>query len=96
MMTLTKTDNVKDEDLLKAISLRFGRHYPAMNMARAFGGAPSVPWSILEQYTPDQILEEAKERELDISELEASMTSCDCCPRLVVDSSLYLKLQEKD
>jgi hypothetical protein len=97
MMTLTHTDDVKDKDLLEAAALRFGRHFPAMNMARSFGGGgASVPWTIMEQYTPMQILEEIEERGLDISELEASMASCDCCPRLVVDSRLYLKIKEED
>jgi hypothetical protein len=99
MMTLeySRTDDVKDEDLLKAASIRFGRHFPAMNMARQLGGAgTSVPWTIMEQYTPAQILEEIEERGLDISELEASMAECPCCPKLVVDSKLYLKLKEKE
>lgn len=83
---------VSDVDLLKALSIRFDRHFPAMNIARAFGGSPSIPWTIMEQYTPSEILKEVESRGLDISNLEVSMASCECCPRLVTDSALYLKL----
>tara|TARA_Y100000034_G_scaffold6762_1_gene7455 strand:- start:12484 stop:12771 length:288 start_codon:yes stop_codon:yes gene_type:complete len=93
---ITLAQEIKDEDLLKAISIRFDRHFPAMNIARSIGGSgTSVPWTILEQYTPAQILEEVEERNLDISDLEVAMAKCDCCPRLVVDSRLYLKLKEE-
>jgi hypothetical protein len=84
---------VSDVDLLKAMSIRFDRHFPAMNIARAFGGGgPSIPWTIMEQYTPLEIIKEVESRGLDISNLEVSMASCECCPRLVTDSALYLKL----
>ena len=94
-MTMTLvTDEVKDADLLKAASIRFCRHFPAMNMARSLcGGGRSIPWTIMEQYKPIQILEEIELRGLDISELERSMAVCSCCPNLVVNSSLYLKLK---
>jgi len=95
-MKLKQPDiEISDADLLEAVSLRFGRHFPAMNIARAFGGGYSIPWAILEQYKPAELLAEVNERGLDISELEASMASCTCCPRLVVDSELYLKLKDQ-
>jgi hypothetical protein len=67
-----------------------------MNIARAFGGGPSVPWSIMEQYNAIEILEEVNKRGLDISNLEVSMASCDCCPRLVIETTLYKKLRTND
>lgn len=92
MMTLNEP--VSDKDLLKAVSIRFDRHFPAMNLARAFGGrGKSVPWTIMEQYKPSEILKEISERGLDISSLEVAMADCSCCPRLVVNSKLYLKLK---
>ena len=83
---------IDDRDLLKAMSLRFCRHYPAMEVARMFGGSPSTPWSILEKYTPKELLDEARERQLDIGQLETAMAKCECCPRLVVESALFEKI----
>lgn len=98
MMTLTykRTEEVKDDDLLKAASIRFCRHFPAMNMARSLGASgTSVPWTIMEQYNAIQILEEIESRGLDISELKTSMAPCPCCPNLVVDSKTYLEIKEE-
>lgn len=100
MLKLKQPDlEVKDADLLEAVSIRFCRHFPAMNIAHALGGSksiPSIPWTILEQYKPAEILAEIVERNIDISNLEVAMASCECCPRLVVNSALYLKLKEMD
>lgn len=87
--------SISDKNLLEAISIRFDRHFPAMNIARMFGGGSTVQWTILEQFKPAELLAEAKEREIDLSALEVAMATCECCPRLVVQSELFIKLEGK-
>ncbi len=93
MMTLATPDTpVKDRDLLEAISLRFCRHFPALNMANALGGMSTIPWKVVREFKPDELLVEAKERDLDLSSVETAMATCECCPRLVIESALYIKV----
>ncbi len=88
---------IDDRDLLEAISIRFCRHYPVANIARAVGGGTrSTPWVILEQFTPRELIAEASERSLDLSKVETSMSNCECCPRLVVDSEMYAKVLDTE
>jgi len=88
-MVIKETSRVTDKDLLKAISIRFCRHFPAMNMVNAIGGYPSTEWKIIRNFNPIEMIEEAEKRGLDLSELETSLASCSCCWSCVVDSPIY-------
>ena len=94
-MHLEKRVEISDKQLLEAISLRFCRHFPALNIANGLGGLRTIPWDIVHTFKPAEMLEEAESRNLDLTELEAAMSSCDCCPRLVIDSSLFEKVATK-
>ena len=81
---------VKDSDLLHAIELRCSECFPAMNIANALGGSRTVPWDLVRTYSLVEMLQEAKDRGLDLSNLKAAVDG-----RKVVESKAYAMASSK-
>ena len=79
-----------DEDLKKAISLRFCRHFPAMKMANSLGGGkPTGAWAAIYQIAPMDMIREAQKQAIDLETIPTAMEECDCCPNWIKDTELY-------
>lgn len=89
------THGVSDDDLLRAVSLRFDAHVGALNVANGMGGSETTPWLVVRSFKPELIMAEIDSRKLDITKLEVAMASCECCPRLVVETDMYARLTGK-
>ena len=74
-----------DEILKKAISHKCANCYAAMSLCNQLGGSLTDEWKLCHSYTLKQLLEEATERHLDLSNVRSSVDG------IPVKDSLYYK-----
>jgi hypothetical protein len=72
--------------LIKAIRLKCENCYGAMSFANALGGYPSPQWILCHSYSLKDLLEEAKNRKLDLSQISTEID-----PILPIIQTLYYK-----
>jgi len=91
-VNLTRTERVSDETLVDALSILTSPVFGSLNMAHALGGCgPSNKWSVLESYTPRQIVDEVIERGIDLDSVKAS-----CSSVMVMDTPVFHNILEYD
>jgi len=71
-MILISTE-ASNEELLEAIKIRFSAVFGALNMANSFGGYQSNVWRIVRKYSPQELLDEADARKLDLSDVQCAV-----------------------
>lgn len=97
-MKIKEEREVSDKNLEKAISIRFGRHYPAMSIMNALGGYPSTEWMVIRQFSPIEMIEEAMKRGIDVAAIVPCMAdTCKCgeCVPTVGETKLYEAAMKK-
>lgn len=72
---VTKERTVSHDDLKKAICLKCSPCYGAMAFANALGGSKTDAWYLCHAYTLKQLLDEAKEQNLDLKGLMCAVES---------------------
>ncbi len=72
---------LRDDDLLKAISLLCSPVFGALSMANALGGGVTDAWRAVREHPLSRLVDEAIDRGLDLTSLKAS-----CCDVLVLDT----------
>jgi hypothetical protein len=82
---------VTDAQLLKALEILTSPVFGALSMAHTLGGYPSAEWSILEQHTPRQIVDEIIERDLSLDGRLAA-----CSRVLVIDTPVFHMILDYD
>lgn len=82
---------MSNDQLLKALSILTSPVFGALSMAHSLAGYPSAEWSILENLTPRQIVDEIIERSLSIDGLRAS-----CARVLVADTPVLHMILDYD
>jgi hypothetical protein len=77
---------LRDDSLLRAISILCSPVFGALSMAHSLGsvGQMSDEWRALYEHTPRALVEEAIERNLDFTSLKAV-----CCDVLVIDTPVF-------
>lgn len=75
---------VRNEDLIKAISLKCSNPYGAMSFANALGGSRTTPWELCHTYPLYDLITEAENRNINLAEVN---TSVEVQP--VMDSMYY-------
>lgn len=70
MLTLSKP--LASSDLCEAIALCCSPVFGALNMMNALGGAQTDAWNAVRTFTLEQLIDEAAQRDLDLSELMAA------------------------
>jgi hypothetical protein len=89
VMTLTLQQNITNEDVLEAISLKCSTCYGAMSIANRVGGTPTVAWQLCHTYPLAQIIQEAQERGLALDSVRVAVGD------ELVQDSMYWKLAMK-
>lgn len=79
MLTLQKP--VTDQSIVDAISLACSPVLGALNFANAVGGHETDAWRLVREQKLSQLIDEAAERGIDLSEVKAA-----CCDILVFDT----------
>ncbi len=82
---------VTDAQLLKALEILTSPVFGALSMAHGLGGLSSAEWSILEQHTPRQIVDEIIDRGLSLDGRRAA-----CAQVLVVDTPVFHMILDYD
>lgn len=71
MITLKR--EITDKDLTEAISLKCANCYGALSFANALGGYQDTPWQLCHKYPLKDLLEEAEQRNIDLSGVNAAV-----------------------
>lgn len=64
---------ITNKDLTKAISLKCANCYGAMSFANALGGYQDIPWQLCHKYPLKDLIEEAENRNIDLSNVNAAV-----------------------
>jgi hypothetical protein len=75
---------VSDAQLIKAIELRCSECFPAMNIANALGGYPSIEWKIVREFSLVDMVREANKRGIDLAGRKAAVGD-----QLVTERPIY-------
>ena len=70
---ITLEQEITDKDLTKAISLKCANCYGALSFANALGGSQDVPWQLCHKYPLKDLLEEAEQRKIDLTNVNAAV-----------------------
>lgn len=80
---------VDNGTLRKAIELRMNDCFPAMNIANSMGGTQSDAWQLVRTFGFDELVAEALDRGLSITEFRSSVDN-----KMFTDCRLYLKVRD--
>ena len=73
-----------DKDLLSAIAIRCSDCFPAMSIANALGGSPSIDWKVIRTFSLVEMLMEAKKRGLELTSIKEAVGD-----KMVVETESY-------
>jgi len=62
-----------NEQLIKAISIRICRPFPALAICNALGGLETPEWKIIHEFSPEEMIQEAQERGIDVANIRCSL-----------------------
>lgn len=87
---------VSDAALIKAIELRCSECFPAMNIANALGGSPSIEWEIVRTFSLVDMVREARKRGIDLSGRKAAVGDHLVTERPIYQDAVRILSEEGD
>lgn len=85
ILNIQESKIISVKDLKEAICLKCANCYGAMSFANALGGSRTDAWFLCHTYTLKQLLEEARQQNLDLSGLKCAVEN------QPIEETLYYK-----